>query len=196
MFCPSFSCTVGRVKNLLLARTFLRCQNCFWLHQNFWCFFLPRFLFVCQECIFSMYDDVFLAQKAGIPPSRKERRLAAFYTRCLRRMLGVSWQDHVPNEEMRELAKYHLLTSCDTNDLHGTTRVPSPKKRTHALERCSVERPTRLWTLLRWGNSQLRTARGGDHLCWRYVGLAQGSSSSSGMMTSLSSLVVSSKIRK
>ena len=29
-----------------------------------------------------------------------EGRLAAFHTRCLRRLLGVNWQDHVTNEEL------------------------------------------------------------------------------------------------
>ena len=33
---------------------------------------------------------------------QEEKRLAAFHTRCLRRMLGVSWQDHVPNEVIFE----------------------------------------------------------------------------------------------
>ena len=31
-----------------------------------------------------------------------EKRLSAFHTRCLRRILGVSWQDHVPNEVIFE----------------------------------------------------------------------------------------------
>ena len=33
---------------------------------------------------------------------QKEKRLAVFHTRFLRRMLGVSWQDHVPNEVIFE----------------------------------------------------------------------------------------------
>ena len=33
---------------------------------------------------------------------QEEKRLPAFHTRCLRRILGVSWQDHVPNEVIFE----------------------------------------------------------------------------------------------
>ena len=34
---------------------------------------------------------------------QEEKRFAAFHTRCLRRMLGISWQDHVPNEVIFEI---------------------------------------------------------------------------------------------
>ena len=33
---------------------------------------------------------------------QEEKRLAAFHSRCLRRILGLSWQDHVPNEVIFE----------------------------------------------------------------------------------------------
>ena len=33
---------------------------------------------------------------------QEEKQLAAFHTRCLRRIRGVSWQDHVPNEVIFE----------------------------------------------------------------------------------------------
>ena len=36
--------------------------------------------------------------------SRQERRLNTFHLRCLRRILGISWQDHVPNKQVLEQA--------------------------------------------------------------------------------------------
>ena len=47
----------------------------------------------------------------------------------------------------------------------GTTRAPLHRKTTHALERCSVERPTRLWTLLWWGNSGSTGLQGVAIIC-------------------------------
>ena len=96
---------------------------------------------------------------------REEKRLAAFHTRCLRRILGVSWQDHVPNAVIFErtsqvplinILRHKRLTWARTCHPYapnspapplaplGTTRAPSPRQTTHALERHSVERPTRL----------------------------------------------------
>ena len=40
---------------------------------------------------------------------QEEKQLAAFHTRCLRRILGVSWQDHVPNEVIFERTSQVLL---------------------------------------------------------------------------------------
>ena len=36
--------------------------------------------------------------------ARQERRLNSFHLRCLRRILGISWQDRVPNKDVLERA--------------------------------------------------------------------------------------------
>ena len=46
--------------------------------------------------------------------TRQERRLNTFHLCCLRRILGISWQDHIPNTEVLAragtLSMYALLT--------------------------------------------------------------------------------------
>ena len=46
--------------------------------------------------------------------TRPARRLNTFHLRCLRRILGISWQDHIPNTEVLARAgtnsMYALLT--------------------------------------------------------------------------------------
>ena len=32
--------------------------------------------------------------------ARQERRLNVFHLRCLRRILGIKWQDHIPNKDV------------------------------------------------------------------------------------------------
>ena len=96
---------------------------------------------------------------------QEEKRLAAFHTRCLRRILGVSWQDHVPNKVISERTSQEPLINIlrhkrltwlgHVTRMHqsrlsrrlvplGTTRAPSPRQTTHALERYGAERPARL----------------------------------------------------
>ena len=55
----------------------------------------------------SIYQAVLLSTLMYGPESwnttvQEEKRLPAFYTRCLRKILGVPWQEHVPNEVIFE----------------------------------------------------------------------------------------------
>ena len=56
---------------------------------------------VYQACVLStlLYSSETLALY-----SRQEHRLNTFHLRCLRRILGISWQDHVPNKQVLEQA--------------------------------------------------------------------------------------------
>ena len=56
---------------------------------------------VYQACVLStlLYSSETLALY-----SRQERRLNTFHLRCLRRIQGISWQDHVPNKQVLEQA--------------------------------------------------------------------------------------------
>ena len=42
---------------------------------------------------------------------QEEKRLSAFYNRCLRRMIGVTWQDHMSNEQLFKLTGQPPLTN-------------------------------------------------------------------------------------
>lgn len=43
--------------------------------------------------------------------ARQERRFNSFHMRCLRRILGISWEDKIPNTEV--LSRANLPTMCD-----------------------------------------------------------------------------------
>ena len=44
-----------------------------------------------------MLSTLLYGSEAWTPYSRQERRLNAFHLRCLRRLLGITWQDRVTN---------------------------------------------------------------------------------------------------
>lgn len=52
---------------------------------------------VYQACVLS---TLLYGSEAWTLYSRQERRLNAFHMRCLRRLLGTTWQDHVTNEDI------------------------------------------------------------------------------------------------
>ena len=59
--------------------------------------------------------------------TRQERRLNTFHLRCLRRILGISWQDHILNTEVLvragSLSMYALLTKRRLRWLGHVTRM-------------------------------------------------------------------------
>ena len=59
--------------------------------------------------------------------SRQERRLNTFHLRCIRRILGISWQDHIPNKEVLARAgttsMFALLTKRRLRWLGHVTRM-------------------------------------------------------------------------
>ena len=64
--------------------------------------------------------------------TRQERRLNTFHLCCLRRILGISWQDHIPNNEVLAragtLSMYALLTKRRLRWLgHVTPHARWPK---------------------------------------------------------------------
>ncbi|KAI8482321.1 hypothetical protein Bbelb_399120 [Branchiostoma belcheri] len=54
-------------------------------------------LVVYKACILS---TLLYGSEAWTLYSHQERRLNAFHMRCLRRILGISWQDRVPNKDV------------------------------------------------------------------------------------------------
>ena len=56
---------------------------------------------VYQAC---MLSTLLYSSEIWILYSRQERRLITFHLRCLRRILDISWQDHVPNKQVLEQA--------------------------------------------------------------------------------------------
>lgn len=124
---------------------------------------------------------------------QEERR----HTRCLRRILGVSWQDHEPNEvifkrtgqvPLINILRHKRLTwlgyvtcthqtrlpvACSTGNHEGAVaQVDSVYAgKMQCRETCktlNVPSKRQQW----WR----RTARSGDRLCWPYVGSAHSGS--------------------
>ena len=56
---------------------------------------------VYRACVLS---TLLYASEAWTLYSKQEKRLSAFHMRCLRRILGISWQDHVTNNEVLQQA--------------------------------------------------------------------------------------------
>ena len=54
-----------------------------------------------------------------------EHHHPAFHTRCLQRVLGVTWLDIMPNEEIfQRTVKHHSLTRWDKSGLLGLAMLP------------------------------------------------------------------------
>ena len=66
---------------------------------------------VHQACVLS---TLLYGSESWTLYTRQERRLNTSHLRCLRRILGISWQDHIPNTEVLgragSLSMYALLT--------------------------------------------------------------------------------------
>ena len=56
---------------------------------------------VYRACVLS---TLLYASETWTLYSSQEKRLSAFHMRCLRRILGISWQDHVTNNEVLQQA--------------------------------------------------------------------------------------------
>ena len=56
---------------------------------------------VYQECVLS---TLLYGNESWTLYTRHERRLNTFHLHCLRRILGISWQDHIPNTEVLGLS--------------------------------------------------------------------------------------------
>jgi len=52
---------------------------------------------VYQACVLSM---LLYGSETWILYARQERAFNNFHLRCLRRILGITWQDHVPNKNV------------------------------------------------------------------------------------------------
>ena len=79
---------------------------------------------VYQACVLS---TLLYSSESWTLYTRKERRLNKFHLRCLRRILGISWQDHIPNTEVLaragSLSMYALLTKRRLRWLGHVTRM-------------------------------------------------------------------------
>ena len=66
---------------------------------------------VYQACVLS---TLLYSSESWTLYTRQERRLSTFHLCCLRRILGITWQDHIPNTEVLvragSLSMYALLT--------------------------------------------------------------------------------------
>ena len=63
---------------------------------------------VYRACVLS---TLLYASKTWTLYSKQEKRLSAFHMRCLRRILGVTWQDRVSNNEVLQQAKMVSMTT-------------------------------------------------------------------------------------
>jgi hypothetical protein len=63
---------------------------------------------VYRACVLS---TLLYASETWTLYSRQERRLSAFHMRCLRRILGIAWQDHVTNNEVLQRAEMKSMTT-------------------------------------------------------------------------------------
>jgi hypothetical protein len=79
---------------------------------------------VYQACVLS---TLLYGSETWTLYSRQERRLNTFHLRCLRRILGISWQDHVPNKDVLAragtLSMFALLTKRRLRWLGHVTRM-------------------------------------------------------------------------
>ena len=79
---------------------------------------------VYQACVLS---TLLYGSESWTPYTRQERRLNAFHLRCLRRILGITWQDRIPNTEVLARAgtvsMYALLTKRRLRWLGHVTRM-------------------------------------------------------------------------
>ena len=79
---------------------------------------------VYQACVLS---TLLYGSESWTLYTRQERRLNTFQLRCLRRILGISWQDHIPNIEVLAragtLRMYALLTKRRLRWLGHVTRM-------------------------------------------------------------------------
>ena len=78
---------------------------------------------VYQACVLS---TLLYGSESWTLYAQQQRRLNTFHLRCLRRILGISWQDHIPNTEVLaragSLSMYALLTKRRLRWLGHVTR--------------------------------------------------------------------------
>ena len=79
---------------------------------------------VYQACVLS---TLLYGSESWTLYTQQERRLNTFHMCCLRRILGISWQDHIPNTEVLartgSLSMYALLTKRRLRWLGHVTRM-------------------------------------------------------------------------
>ena len=79
---------------------------------------------VYQACVLS---TLLYGSESWTLYTRQERRLNTFHLRCLRRILGISWQNHIPNNEVLAragtLSMYTLQTKRRLRWLGQVTRM-------------------------------------------------------------------------
>ena len=79
---------------------------------------------VYQACVLS---TLLYGSESWTLYTQQERRLNTSHLRCLRRILGISWQDHIPNTEVLAkagpLSMYVLLTKRRLRWLGHVTRM-------------------------------------------------------------------------
>ena len=100
---------------------------------------------VYQACLLS---TLLYGSESWTVYARQERRLNTFHQRCLRRILGISWQDHVPNKDVLEkagtLSMFTLLTKRRLRWLGHVTRMKDGRLPNYILydELATGSRPT------------------------------------------------------
>lgn len=81
-------------------------------------------ILVYQACVLS---TLLYGSESWTPYARQERRLNTFHQRCLRRILGISWQDHISNNDILKragmLSMFALLTQRRLRWLGHVTRM-------------------------------------------------------------------------
>ena len=100
---------------------------------------------VYQACVLS---TLLYVSESWTLYTRQERRLNTFHLRCLRGILGISWQDHIPNTEVLAragtLSMYPLLNKRRLRWLGHVTRMHDGRLPKNVLytELATGSRPT------------------------------------------------------
>ena len=115
--------------------------------------------------------------------TRQERRLNTSHLRCLRRILGISWQDHIPNTEVLAragtLSMYALLTkrrllAADRSCWQHTTKSAiktAEQKREEQWEEKRTRRHQRAETEAAPSDDNVFTCSNCNRVCRSRIGL-------------------------
>ena len=83
---------------------------------------------VCKACVIS---TLLYGSEAWTTYTRHEKQLNSFHLRCLRHILGISWQDKITNKEVlkhvQSTSMFSLLSQCRLRWLGHVHRMDSSR---------------------------------------------------------------------
>jgi len=79
---------------------------------------------IYQACVASI---PLYGNETGTPYDRQEAKLNSFRLRCLRRILGITWQDRIPNTTVLEKPNVQACMLYSAKDICRTGKGRIPK---------------------------------------------------------------------